>query len=165
MAGRTRRSRGTRPAAVFVVLLVVSLLQGSAAVAFHGGAHQGSFTTWPVGDAPFSARDPQEAVDDVAGLTNQVGAPANVTAMATLPRQTGEAGAMTRPGLLYWNPATNQFKRISVPMQGFQFAVDINRSTPSSGPPTLGGGDAWGTVHNVGASLYVNLRGSSQIRI
>jgi streptogramin lyase len=147
---------------ILIGVLAVALASGPVALAFHGDPHQGSFKTWPISTAGFGATLPQEAVDDVVGLTNQVGAPAVVTA-ATMPRQAGETGAATRPGLVYWNPATNQFKRMSVPMAGFQFAVDINRSTPSAGPPTLGGGDAWGTVFEASVSLYVNLRGTNEI--
>lgn len=151
-------------AVVGAVTVAVALLSSTVAVGFHGGPHQGSFRTWPISTAPLSATLPQEAVDDVGGLTAQVGAPAVVTA-ATMPRQTGEGGpATTRPGLVYWNPATNAFKRISVPMQGFQAFVDINRSTPSSGPGTFGGGDAWGTVFQAPVSLYVNPRATNQIR-
>lgn len=116
-------------------------------------APQGTFREWPL-DA-VGAYDPMETVDDAQGLTAQVSGPALVTAV-------GGAGDN---GLLYWNPATNQFKRYGIVPNGFQVAVDVNRSTPSGGPPTFGGGDAWGAIRGYATySPYVNFRGSNNFR-
>jgi len=71
-------------------------------------------------------------------------------------------------GLLYWNPMTNAFKTFCVTGSsgGFQFAVDLNRSTNSAVGSDdwyrrFGGGDVWATVHsNADFAPYVNFRGS-----
>src|SRR2546427_892934 len=114
-----------------------------------GGATCGTYTLWNIkaqpSNNPFNAFKPQSIVDDVTGITNQVGAPAMVTAI--------ENSCDSTNGLLYWNPSTNAFKKFCV-ASGFQFPVDLNRSTNSSTAssnwyqPGFGSGDVWTTVNS-----------------
>jgi streptogramin lyase len=94
-----------------------------------------------------------ETVDDPQGLTGQVGGPAMVTANENVCCNAGSPFN----GRIYWNPATNLFKYYPVQCCGNQFTIDVNRSTPSAGPPTLGGGDTWTSspmVHFRGSNLF-----------
>ncbi len=86
--------------------------------------------TWDTGsDSKVMGFNPQSIQDDLAGLTNQLSpaAPTMVTSM--------ENTCNGSSGLLYWNPTTNAFKTYCVTRNsggGFQFSVDLNRSTKSS---------------------------------
>lgn len=129
---------------------------GPAAYASDGGPHAGTFTTWNTGASPISGFDPHETIADVENLTNHVGAPAMVTSAENT------CGGFC--GLIFWNPDTNSFKTFCV-TGGFQFALDINRGTPSGVAMTFGGGDTWATVFgNSSFSPYVNFRGSGDFR-
>ena len=119
------------------------------------GSTCGTYTIWDIGK--FNGFSPQSIVDDVSGISNQVGAPAMVTSM--------ENNCSSSSGLLYWNPSTNKFKEFCV-ANGFQFSVDLNRSTKSSSSdwyqPRFGSGDVWATVNgNAAYAPYMNFRGSS----
>ena len=119
----------------------------------------GTFKIWPVrsNSALQNPFYPLETVDDPQGLTAQVGGPAMVTANGNVCCNAGSPSN----GLIYWNPVTNLFKFYPVPLGGPQFTVDLNRSIPSSGPPTFGGGDAWGAASG---GVYVNFRGTDNFR-
>src|SRR5207248_2176264 len=105
------------------------------------GSTCGTYTIWDT-TTFITGFNPQSIIDDVAGITNQVGAPAMVTSM--------EKACNAGSGLLYWNPSTNKFKEFCV-ANGFQFPVDLNRSTKSSSSswyqPRFGRGDVWATVN------------------
>src|SRR5213593_184677 len=131
------------------------------------GATCGTYTIWDIkaqfDPPPGPAFNPQSITDDVAGITNQVGAPAMVTAM--------EKTCDSANGLLYWNPDTNDFKKFCV-ASGFQFPVDLNRSRNSStassyawsnpNQPNFGSGDVWTTVNsNPDYAPYMNFQGSN----
>ncbi|WP_447974294.1 hypothetical protein [Nitrospira sp. Kam-Ns4a] len=123
---------------------------------FDGEPHSGTFKTWAVGASPLNGFDPHETIDDVAGLTVHVGAPAMVTSMENT------CGGFC--GLLFWNPVANAFKTYCV-TGGFQFALDIDRRAASGAPLTFGGGDTWATVHgNSAFSPYMNFAGSGSFR-
>src|SRR5436309_2016459 len=63
----------------------------------------GTFNTWPVRSDPvLRAYYPLESVDDVTGLTAQVGGPAMVTANGAVCCNAGNPSN----GFLYWNPTT-----------------------------------------------------------
>src|SRR5438876_2810700 len=83
------------------------------AEAFHGGPHSGTYTIWSL-DASVGF-DPHETIDDVSNLSGQLASgPTMITAM--------ENGFLSGGpcGILYWNPATNQFVYYGV-TGGFQF--------------------------------------------
>src|SRR2546425_10433188 len=68
--------------------------------ASHGGPHTGTFRVWSLNET--MGFDPHETVDDIGGLTGQVGSPTNVTAMENL-------FGVPPCGLLFWNRDTNDF--------------------------------------------------------
>jgi hypothetical protein len=114
--------------------------------------------TWPTGSSAISGFDPHETVSDATNSSAQLASgPTMVVSMENT------CGGFC--GLLYWNPATNDFKTYCV-TGGFQFAVDLNRSATSApAPGAFGSGDAWATVHfNSSFSPYMNFRGSGAFR-
>lgn len=157
----SRRAKGSKlyDVVVFSVTFLIMGLWvlsggGKLAYAFDGGPHAGTFRTWATGASPIGGFDPHETMDDVTGLTNHVGAPANYTSAENT------AGGCCGP--IYWNQVTNAFKTYCV-TGGFQFAGDLNRGAVAAvtTPATPGGGDTWATVRgNSSFSPYVNFRGS-----
>jgi hypothetical protein len=125
-----------------------------------------TYTTWDTGLSTISGLSPQSIQDDPAGISNQLSpaAPTMITSMqSTCP------GNDNGSGLLYWNPNSNAFKTYcvdSVTSGGFQFPVDLNRSTKSSTDwheyqPSFGGGDVWATIYSdPNFAPYMNFRGS-----
>ena len=146
-----------------LVALLALFTAGTAANAFHGGPHLGTYRTWAIGANPtIAAVDPYETVEDVTGLTAQVATPAAPLSMVTAMNDIGGFR-----GLLYWNPVTSAFKGYRLTSQQFtsQVAVDINRGIPAAAPGSFGGGDVWGAVSGgVGFGAYVNFRGSNNFR-
>jgi hypothetical protein len=124
-----------------------------------------TYTLWDTGsDGDIRGFNPQSIQDDVAGVTNQVGAPAMVAAM--------ENTLVMFNGLMYWNPKTNFFKTFGVIASDtsgtppiFQFAVDLNRSTSTNSSdwqPIFGAGDVWATVYGkADYAPYMNFRGTN----
>lgn len=122
--------------------------------AFGADAQSGTYRVWSLNET--MGRDPHETIDDVTGLTGQVGAPTMVTAM--------ENQFFVPPcAIIFWNRDTNDFLAVGA-TGGFQFAVDVNRSTTVSTTVGVGfgGGDAWATVNgNSSFSPYMVQRGTA----
>ena len=141
-----------------LLLLLLTLVGSGTTLASHGSPHLGELKTWSLNPV-LPGQQPVETVDDVTALTNHVGKPSMVTAMAHF-------GGLN--GFLFWNPKTNAFKgyRVVGSGPGLQFAVDINRSAPATAtPPSFGGGYTWGTIFGDTAySPYMNFRGSINFR-
>ncbi len=132
-------------------LRFLRLALAAAVVVVPAMAQTGTFKFWSTTTADPSAGEPHQTTEDVAGLTNHVGAPAMVTAY--------EACC----GILFWNPTTNAFASYCVG-GGFGFVVDINRGTPSGVAKTFGGGDTWAAIFSGSPPVYMNFRGSNDFR-
>jgi hypothetical protein len=161
-----RWRRTWRFAGILAALAATAAITGGTGYASHGGPHTGAFKTWQVFDPIASDGNLlgifrlTEVQEDPDNMTAQLASgPLNVTAVE-YERVTGHSA-----GLLYWNPATNQFKANLLPGEfGQAQALDINRSPiPSSGPPAFGGGDVWMTLVTE-HTLWVNFRASSSFR-
>jgi hypothetical protein len=144
------------------VAVAAIALWAAPAQAFHGGSHSGSFRTWETTAATASdsnaldADQPQETLDDTTNATGHLGAgPVNVSAIPSF---------RTGSGLLYWNPATDQFKGYKISGSNGLGNIDINRGATSPGAPALGGGDVWGVVNTNDFDVFVHFRGSDQFR-
>ena len=106
--GRSSQSNVARPfvRALWLAGVLIASLTAEAQ-AGHGDLHA-QIRYWN-----FGALGPQgetfassnETIDDIGGVTAQVGAPAMVTSVTAVTETFGH-----QPGLLYWNPATNAFK-------------------------------------------------------
>ena len=85
---------------------------------------------------------PDEAIEDVGGLTNQVATAADpLTIVTSIECATNPGGPC---GVFYWNPATNVFRDFGFGF-GFQSGIDLTRTAPpkSDGVNTYGPGDIW----------------------
>jgi hypothetical protein len=132
-----------------------------------------TFTIWDLSDPmKISGLGPQSIQDDAAGITNQLSpaGPTMITSMDSTCPLAGDRNGLPGDsnGLLYWNPTTNAFKTYCVDniANGFQFSVDLNRSTKTSSQSDdwykrFGGGDVWATIYrDDNFSPYMNFRGS-----
>jgi hemolysin type calcium-binding protein len=146
---------------VFAILLgtLCALLGAQSALATHGEAHA-TIKQWEIGSDPvIGGFDPHETIDDMTGLTDQVGNPTIVTIM--------ENGQFGFCGMLFWNPDTNVFKVFGVG-GGLNVFGDVDRSAPGShgtiNGMTFGGGDTWSIINGGSAFTYVNFRGTTNFR-
>jgi len=113
--------------------------------------------------------NPDESVEDIAGITGHVATLANPQTIATTIENT------THPegpcGLIFWNPATNSFKWYGI-SGGFSAGIDLNLRAPLlTGPvgsvfgaPTFQPGDVWVAINGGSPPIYVNFKGSNNFR-
>jgi hypothetical protein len=108
--------------------------------------------------------NPNEQEADLKGVTSHVAAPGAPLTIATNIENSNNPGGPC--GLIFWNPATNDFKDYGV-TGGFTAGLDIDLTGPTLAGPggaTFQAGDTWVSVQTGFRPLYVNFKGSDNFR-
>lgn len=161
------------PRRVFIAFLivataaVVALATSGDAQAGHGDGGgnplpHASVKIWNV--QPLLGNNPDDSVEDVAGLTVDVATVANPLTIATAWENTFCPGGPC--GAMLWNPATDDFQCWGI-TGGFTASIDVNTAAPvltDAAGRTYQPGDTWVGGPN-SAPLYVKFKGAASARI
>src|SRR5712692_7387052 len=144
------RARGTFVVVFKIVLILLLFVVSGGGQVIHAQMPTAKIKVWNI--TPTIGFNPDESVEDIAGLTGHVATAANPQTIATTIENT------THPegpcGLIFWNPATNAFKWYGI-SGGFSAGIDLNLRAPLlTGPagsvfgaPTFQPGDVWVAIN------------------
>jgi DNA-binding beta-propeller fold protein YncE len=149
---------------VFKLTIAATVLVASA-LASSGAAQLPDATVkvWHIADV--IGFNPDECVEDIGGLTDQVdspldsdgdGLPDQLTIVTAIENTFNFGGPC---GVIYWNPVTNFFRDFGF-SSGFQSGIDLNTDAPplTDGTHTFGPGDVW--LAKSGNELWVHIAGT-----
>ena len=120
-----------------IVLIFLLFVVSGGGQVIHAQMPTAKIKVWNI--TPTIGFNPDESVEDIAGITRHVATLANPqTIAATIENTTHPEGPC---GLIFWNPATNTFKWYGIG-GGFSAGIDLNTSAPAFTGPA---GSVFGT--------------------
>jgi hypothetical protein len=154
-------------AAFQIVLWLAPGSEAPPAYASHGLPHA-TVTLWRLLDtANPIGFNPTETDDDTGGVTGHVATSTSKLTIVTIVNNSLHPNGRAN-GIVFWNPATNDFKAYAVVPAGFSAGIDVNLRAPvlTGAGRTFQPGDVWVSVQapDGGGPLYVNFKGSDIFR-